>query len=102
MNDHKTTKKVVLFFIPLLLLVLLLYPLNIYFTHDTKTIPNDGISISEDKIPYLLTSPENKSMGLTNIDCRLKRIYGHGIQITSKVNAGTIVSIKFPDERKEV
>lgn len=66
------------------------------------TIQDDGVGISEDKLPYLLTSRENKCVGLTNIDRRLKRIYGHGIQITSKVNDGTIVSIKIPDERKEV
>jgi len=75
MNDHTITKRVALFFILLLLSVLLLYPLNIYISHDTETIQNNGVSISENRILYLLTSPENNNMGFTNIDRRFNRIY---------------------------
>ncbi|MBP2635370.1 MAG: putative histidine kinase [Firmicutes bacterium] len=66
------------------------------------TIQDDGIGISQDKLSHILISPANNGVGLTNIDRRLKRIYGHGIQIVSKVNAGTTVIVKIPNTRKEV
>jgi len=65
------------------------------------TIQDDGIGISQDKLEHILTNPRNKSVGLTNINLRLKRIYGHGIDIASQINVGTVVSIKLPCARKD-
>ncbi|MBP2642557.1 MAG: response regulator [Firmicutes bacterium] len=65
------------------------------------TIQDNGVGIPQNKLNQILAGQINKSVGLTNINRRLKRIYGHGIKISSKLNAGTIVSIKIPYERKE-
>jgi signal transduction histidine kinase len=65
------------------------------------TIQDDGVGIPQDKLDSLLAGPTGKSVGLTNINRRLKRLYGHGLEIVSKINSGTIVSITIPDERRE-
>ncbi len=71
-------------------------------TYILITIKDDGVGISQEKLSQLLTSLQNKGVGVINVDRRLKRIYGHGIQITSEVDVGTTVSIKIPDVRKGV
>ncbi|WP_172675875.1 response regulator [Propionispora sp. 2/2-37] len=65
------------------------------------TIQDDGVGISQDTLSQLLTNSKKKGVGLANIDRRLKRLYGHGIQIISKANAGTTINIKIPAARKE-
>ena len=65
-------------------------------------IKDDGVGISQEKLSQLLTSSQNKGVGVINVDRRLKRLYGHGIQITSEISAGTTVSIKIPEVRKGV
>ena len=64
------------------------------------TITDDGVGIPPDKLSGILDGSINKSVGLTNINRRIKRLYGYGIEITSKVNIGTMVSIKIPDQER--
>ena len=66
------------------------------------TIQDDGVGIPQDQLDSLLTGPTGKSVGLININRRLKRLYGHGLEIVSNLNNGTSVSITIPDERKEL
>ncbi|MBP2655194.1 MAG: response regulator [Firmicutes bacterium] len=66
------------------------------------TIHDDGIGIPQDKLDNLLAGQIGKSVGLTNINRRLKRLYGHGLEIVSKVDAGTIVNITIPYERTDL
>jgi len=65
-------------------------------------IEDNGVGMTEDKLTAILADSTTKSVGLMNINKRLKRIYGYGFDIVSKVDAGTIVSIKLPCERKEI
>lgn len=58
---------------------------------------DNGKGISKDKIEQLLDiKRESKSVGLKNINMRLKRLYGRGIDIRSKEGAETIVKIVIP------
>lgn len=59
-------------------------------------ITDDGVGIPPEKLTAILADSTGKSVGLTNINRRMKRLYGHGIEITSEVNRGTRVVIKIP------
>jgi two-component system sensor histidine kinase ChiS len=65
------------------------------------TIEDDGIGIPPEKLSRLLEAPSDQSVGLTNINRRLKRLYGYGLAISSRINGGTTVNIKIPVQRKE-
>lgn len=58
---------------------------------------DNGKGMTEEKISSLLISDtERKSVGLRNIDLRLKRLYGRGIEIKSEEDVGTQVQIFIP------
>ncbi|WP_378954670.1 ATP-binding protein [Pelosinus sp. sgz500959] len=60
-------------------------------------IKDDGIGIDLNKLETLLIEDfSNKSVGLKNINQRMKRLYGYGIDLISSTETGTIVSIKIP------
>ncbi|HBE76545.1 MAG TPA: hypothetical protein DDW65_02000 [Firmicutes bacterium] len=60
------------------------------------TVTDDGVGIPPEKLAGILAGSIDKSVGLTNINRRMKRLYGHGIEIISKVNIGTMVGITIP------
>ncbi|MCT4605102.1 MAG: ATP-binding protein [Marinisporobacter sp.] len=65
-------------------------------------VEDDGVGIPKDKLIAILD--ENfigKSVGLRNVNKRLERIYGYGIEIESEVEKGTTVCIKIPHRRGE-
>jgi two-component system, sensor histidine kinase ChiS len=66
------------------------------------TIKDNGVGIPQDKLADILADSNGKSVGLRNINKRLRRIYGEELKIVSTVDAGTTVSIKIPCERKEM
>lgn len=69
----------------------------------TIKVEDDGIGISKDKLTAILDeNSTGKSVGIRNVNKRLKRIYGYGIEIESQVEKGTTVCIKIPHERGEV
>ncbi|WP_027340282.1 LytS/YhcK type 5TM receptor domain-containing protein [Halonatronum saccharophilum] len=60
---------------------------------------DDGIGISDDKLRNLLEDDESgKGIGLSNVDKRIKRVYGkkYGLEVNSKVNQGTEIIVKLP------
>lgn len=66
-----------------------------------KVIDN-GVGITEEKLLSIEQDEgENKRVGIKNINKRMKRIYGYGIEIKSKVGKGTVVTIKIPKQRGE-
>lgn len=78
---------------------------KISITHQLEFIlikvEDDGIGIDPKKLTTLLTEDfSSKSVGLKNINQRMKSLYGYGIDIISVIETGTIVSIKIPYERK--
>jgi len=65
------------------------------------TVEDDGVGIPPTKLATLLTENfSHESVGLQNINKRMKRIYGYGIEIVSNLQMGTRVSIQIPYERK--
>lgn len=65
------------------------------------TIQDDGVGLPDGELAKLLSGPIGKSVGLTNINRRLKHLYGYGLHIESSLGIGTTVSIKIPYEEKD-
>ncbi|WP_312107958.1 ATP-binding response regulator [Brevibacillus reuszeri] len=64
-------------------------------SHVEVYIEDDGIGMEEVKLKTLLEKTSgNSGVGLRNTDQRLKRCYGHGLRIQSKLGQGTIVSFR--------
>lgn len=61
-------------------------------------IKDDGVGISTEKLKKILTNENSSSIGLYNVNQRLKTLYGenYGILILSKENFGTSVHIRIP------
>lgn len=76
---------------------------------DTEIIVKDnGIGMPQEKIDILLEDTDavhtrGKSIGLSNINMRIKMLYGeqYGIQIESKINVGTTVTLRVPKKKLE-
>jgi two-component system, sensor histidine kinase ChiS len=62
------------------------------------TIQDDGIGIPEQKLGTLFAETEGSSgVGLKNIQQRMLRMYGYGLEIESDVGKGTKVTIRIPN-----
>lgn len=60
-------------------------------------VEDDGVGMPAEKLGDVLNEKSiNRSVGLRNVDKRLKRIYGYGLEIESEVEKGTKVYIKIP------
>lgn len=64
---------------------------------------DNGIGIDDDKIDKIMKGNEDKNryfsgIGINNVDSRIKLIYGndYGINIKSKINKGTTITIVIP------
>jgi len=62
-------------------------------------VADDGVGMSEEKIRNIF-SDITSSMGLKNINGRLKLKFGTEMKLTSRVNEGTIVEIIVPKNPK--
>lgn len=65
---------------------------------------DNGIGIDDDKIDKIMKGNEDKNryfsgIGINNVDSRIKLIYGndYGINIKSKINKGTTITIVIPN-----
>jgi len=70
-------------------------------SHLLIEIADDGVGIPQDKLATMLADSPTKSVGLRNINKRLRQLYGYGLDITSEMGIGTKVRIKIPCARKE-
>ncbi|MFT8317736.1 MAG: ATP-binding protein [Sporolactobacillus sp.] len=59
-------------------------------------VSDNGVGMSPEQVQTLLTSNGSRSVGLKNINRRLKHFYGTELQIQSTPGQGTIVSISLP------
>ncbi|CAM4319419.1 histidine kinase [Paenibacillus alkaliterrae] len=61
------------------------------------TVEDNGKGIPEDRIANL-TEIESDSIGIQNVDKRIKLIYGelYGVTVTSEVKKGTVVKVTLP------
>ena len=60
------------------------------------TVKDDGVGMEEDRLKKLYTDESEGGVGLSNIDSRLKKLYGKGLQISSRQNVGTQVTWVIP------
>lgn len=67
------------------------------------TVEDDGVGIKKEKLDTLLQNKDLEShaegVGLRNSNHRLEQIYGHefGMEITSSVDKGTVISFRIPN-----
>lgn len=63
-------------------------------------VSDNGIGIEENKVENLLKDNWEKgsSIGINNVNNRLIKYYGQGINIESSIGKGTVVSFKIPRE----
>lgn len=61
-------------------------------------VSDDGVGISAEELSKLLKPGSTHSVGLSNIDLRLKRLFGKGLAIESELGRGTRVSFVIPEE----
>lgn len=67
------------------------------FVNFTKIIVTDnGVGMDEEQIRKILNGKLDRSVGLININRRLKQMYGEGLYIKSARHQGTEVSFKIP------
>ncbi len=60
-------------------------------------VHDDGIGIPEEKLAHLFEArQETGGVGLRNIQQRMLRMYGHGLDIVSETGRGTTVSVRIP------
>ncbi|MFC5405341.1 ATP-binding protein [Cohnella soli] len=63
------------------------------------TIEDDGMGMSESLLQALFTDRDRPGgVGLRNIQQRMMRMYGYGLDIASKEGQGTRVTLRFPDD----
>lgn len=68
------------------------------------SIRDNGKGMTESKMNQLFTeedASERTSVGLQNVERRLKQFHGNGLTIQSKPNKGTTVSFTIPKQRDE-
>lgn len=68
------------------------------------SVLDDGVGMSEEKIKELINDNSTRdSIGLKNVDARLKNMYGNenGLKIQSTEGVGTLITLFIPN-RKEV
>ncbi|MGM7636663.1 response regulator [Bacillus sp. Hm123] len=67
-------------------------------TFTTIAVIDDGVGMKEERWKQVLDErvPQRKEVGLININKRLKRIYGEGLQIKSSLDGGTEITFKIP------
>ena len=66
------------------------------------SVEDDGVGIPESLYGKLLSDEESKSVALKNINQRLIRIYGHGLEIGGRAGGGTKMTVRIPMENKAI
>jgi diguanylate cyclase (GGDEF)-like protein len=66
------------------------------------SVEDDGAGIPESIYGKLLSDEESKSVALKNINQRLIKIYGHGLEIGGRAGGGTKMTVRIPMENKAI
>lgn len=61
-------------------------------------IEDNGVGIPEDKLTNLLNGATTCSVGINNVNNRLKLKFGRGIMVSSRANEGTTVEMVIPQD----
>jgi sensor histidine kinase YesM len=59
-------------------------------------IKDNGVGIKEEKLKQIFKRDEKSRVGILNIERRLKKLYGKGLQINSKEGIGTEITWEIP------
>jgi sensor histidine kinase YesM len=59
-------------------------------------VKDNGVGIKEEKLKQIFKQDEKSRVGILNIERRLKKLYGKGLQIKSKEGAGTNITWRIP------
>lgn len=59
------------------------------------SVEDNGIGIPRDRLEELI-SGQSKGVGVRNIELRLRRFYGRGLEIESEEGLGTRVTMTIP------
>lgn len=57
-------------------------------------VEDDGLGMTKEQIDRVINRHKGRGIGITNINKRLERIYGQGLEIESVQGEGTIISFK--------
>jgi len=66
------------------------------------SVEDDGVGIPETLNGKLLSDEESKSVALKNINQRLIKIYGHGLEIGGRAGGGTKMTVRIPMENTAI
>jgi diguanylate cyclase (GGDEF)-like protein len=66
------------------------------------SVEDDGVGIPEELYGKLLSDEKSKSVALKNINLRLTRLYGYGLDIGGRVGGGTKMTVRIPMENKDM
>lgn len=66
------------------------------------SVEDDGVGIPESLYGILLSDEESKSVALKNINMRLIKLYGHGLEIRGREGNGTKITMRIPKESKDI
>jgi sensor histidine kinase YesM len=67
----------------------------------TFSVKDNGVGMDEEKLKSLFHYKYGSGVGLSNIDKRLKGLYGEGLSIESILDEGTTVSWRIPLKKLE-
>ena len=65
-------------------------------------IKDNGVGMNTSKLKSIFENRGKKGVGLVNIDRRLRKLYGRGLQIKSDPGDGTEISWRIPVNRREM
>ncbi len=70
-------------------------------SYATVSVQDNGVGIPSEKLMKLRSQfKEHTGIGLVNIDTRLNKLYGRGLQIDSELGVGTTVSFRIPTRKR--
>ena len=59
---------------------------------------DDGVGIEKLKLDDIFDEKIKSGIGVKNVNLRLIKLYGHGLEINSEVGKGTIMTVKIPSK----
>jgi len=65
------------------------------------TVKDNGVGIEREKLGSILKRESGSGVGLSNIDNRLRKLYGEGLHINSSSSGGTEVTWSIPVSKTE-
>ncbi|MYL57734.1 response regulator [Virgibacillus halodenitrificans] len=70
----------------------------VHSNHAIVSVADDGLGMEQNVVDQLLQKSSNppRGIGMANTNLRLKKLFGEGLQIESKINEGTLIQFTIP------